>query len=677
MCRTFLFFTVILFTWGVEAPPAVAAAQPGAFGSGQILFGAGQDHTLQAVHLETDLTITVSGIVMSTVLHQSFINQTTEWQEATYVLPLADNAAVNDMEMRTGDRIIRAEIRERQQARKIYEQARQEGRKAALTEQSRQNLFRQTIANIAPGETIVVRLKMVQTVDYNAGVFSLRFPLTLTPRYIPGDPGHPEIPLLAPGRDGWAMATDQVRDAPLITPPMLPDAAAEMLNPVRISVLLDPGLALREINSLYHDVSISRHEARYRIELAEGQVPMDRDFVMTWCPVAGSEPAAAVFREEVEGRDHLLVMVLPPAPTEPIRALPREMLMVIDTSGSMQGTSIHQAKASLVHAIEGLRPEDSFNVIAFNSAWTRLFGSSQSADPWHLQRAKEWVSQLTAGGGTEMLPALQQALRAPIDENRLRHIVFITDGAVGNESALFAAIHAELGNARLFPIGIGSAPNSFLLRQAAGFGRGSYSMIGDVSEVGEKMRELFRRIDSPVITDISVTWPGEVEVYPQRIPDLYMGEPLLVAARADNLAGNIHIAGRSALDEWQRVLSLDTGGESEGTGVIWARAKVQELEDRLVRGADPALVRAEMVETGLAHALITRHTSLVAAEELISRLPGETQGAAAVPNAIPAGQVVNYPRTATNAGLTAVFGLLALMLGVLLWAIDIMTRRGS
>lgn len=661
-----VFFIITVTVYGGMPRPASAFTD---VGSGQIFFG-GEGGT-PALHLNSHVNFSINGIVAHVTVKQEFSNQTGEWQEAIYVFPLPETAAVNSMTMTIGERVIKAEIKEKQEARKIYQAAKAEGKKAALTEQSRPNLFQQAVANIAPAESIIVTLKFVQKIDYDAGNFSLRFPMTITPRFIPGSPliasveGLAEAVELSPNTKGWALATAAVPDAHLITPPMIQSVDDAIVNPISIDIELDPGLPLKEVGSLYHDISVSKAGDVYRIGFVEQVVPMDRDFVLAWRSVMGSEPRAAVFRETLGAEDYLLLMMLPPEEDEELAALPRDMLFVIDTSGSMQGSSIDQAKKSLTRALDNLRPGDRFNIIEFNSTSRKLFHTVQVADHYYVSQARTWVALLRAGGGTNMAPALAQAIDSPESEHYLKHIVFITDGAVGNEQGLFEMLHHRLGSARLFTVGIGSAPNSHFMRQAAKFGRGTFTHVGKLDEVESRMDNLYSKIDSPLATDIVINWPGEVEVYPARLPALYRGEPLLVVGRAPHLSGIVEVSGLTAHSPWHQRLSIDVKDSRPGVGTLWARSKIEALEDDRVAGRDAEEVKEELIAVALKHHLVSRYTSLVAVEEWVSRLPGDNLQTSAVPNLVARGQqlqTVMYPRTATNGPLLFLIGLLSLLL---------------
>lgn len=661
----------ILFLWG-GSPRQVFAAIPVSddIGAGQILFELPGGQTINALHLESSARFSISGIVTQVELTQTFQNQTGDFQEAVYVLPMPDTAAVNEMEMQIGHRLIRADIKERQAARKVYEQAKAEGKKAALVEQNRPNLYRQSIANIAPGESIVIRLTFIDSVAYDSGEFSYRFPMTLTPRYIPGEP---VTGVMKINESGWSLPTTQVPDANLITPPMvshgmISQTQAEsddgLINPIDINVSLDPGLELQEIGSPYHEIAVKRVDDRYNVSLVQGRVSMDRDFVLRWRPVSGREPQAAIFSETVAGEHYVLMMLLPPDHGQS-QPLPRDMIFVIDTSGSMRGSSIEQAKSSLLKALDRLRPQDRFNIIEFNSSWSRLFAGVQAPDAYTLNHAREWVARLGAGGGTNMLPALEQALADGDDEAQLKQIVFITDGAVGNERALFELIRERLGTTRLFPVGIGSAPNSYFMRQAAKHGRGTFTHIGSLIDVADRMQALFEKIDSPVASDFSLSWPVQSESYPQKIPALYQGEPLLLAARVSALQGELVVGGRTAGSSWTKSLELVSGNENPGIGTLWAREKIEHLLDLEIEGRDSAATWQDIVSIALAHKLVTRHTSLVAVEQVVSRFPEDDLKTSAVPNAVAQGQVLqqaSYPNTATPAGLLFLLGCLSLLL---------------
>ena len=521
----FASFVLLVAAMFIATAEAAAPETPSA---GTLLLKAG-DTTVPAPLVATDVRISISGIVARTHVLQRFINPGDDWREGVYVFPLPETAAVDQLQLRIGERRIAGVIRERAQARQAYEQAKQEGRKAALLEQERPNMFTTSVAPIGPRDEVVVEIEYQQTLRYDSGLFSIRFPMAITPRYITGTPTEH-----AGSGGGWSPDTDRVADGSRVTPPVVhPDAGGVM--PVSVSVELDAGFPLASLRSRYHAVKIDEGvDGRYLVKL-EGIVAADRDFELEWQPDLGRGPAAAVFTEPRDGKTYALVMMLPHANDTAQPRVRREATYIIDTSGSMAGTSIVQAKAALLYAIDRLAPGDRFNVIEFNSRSRPLFEAPMPVDPATIGRARSFVTSLKAEGGTEMREALTLALAPPRIEGFVRQVVFLTDGAVGNEHELFALIRERLDDRRLFTVGIGSAPNSHFMTKAAQFGRGTFTYIGDVREVQEKMGALFRKLESPVLTDVSIEWPVATEAWPKAIPDLYAGEPIVVAASLDSI----------------------------------------------------------------------------------------------------------------------------------------------
>lgn len=629
-----------------------------------------------AITQESKVHIKVSGMVAHVSLKQSFQNQSQNWVEGTYVFPLPDKAAVNRMRMVIGERIIEGKIKEKEEAKQLYHEAKAVGKKASLVSQQRPNMFTSKVANIGPNEIIMVELEYVETIAYDQGQFSLRFPMTITPRYIPGAPLQDQDKTVGPlktSASGWAVNTDQVPDASQITPYLNPNqpTAQNLINPICITAELDMGMPLQAIDSAYHNILMSREDSHYQIRLAAEKVSMTQDFTLTWRPQPGSAPRAALFSEEVDGENYALLMMVPPNKTTntetQLPILPKESIYIIDTSGSMDGVSIEQARQSLLYAIAQLNSNDRFNVISFNSTTHTLFNSAVPASPQNIDYAKRYVSGLQSGGGTEMLSALQAAFRDEAETGYIRQVMFITDGAVGNEQALFSTIQRKLGNSRLFTVGIGSAPNSHFMRKAAQFGRGSFTHIGKVSEVQKKMTALFTKLDNPIVSDIQINWPKgtQVESYPNRLPDLYNGEPLVVALKTSTLQGSLSLTGNTAGNPWQQELQLNGVQNHFGVATLWAKEKIASLLDEKTTGRPESEVRQAVLDVALTHQLVSPYTSFIAIEQVISRPSEEDMATKAVPNARPEGQgsqAFAYPQTATSAQLSLIWGALLLLL---------------
>ncbi|NOR37046.1 MAG: marine proteobacterial sortase target protein [Woeseiaceae bacterium] len=667
--------TLLLLASLMLGPAQANTTSPGEMQAGSLLMRMSEGYET-ATLLNTDVSINVNGLVARVSVMQEFRNEGSEWVEGIYVFPLPGGAAVDHMRLYVGERFIEGEIREKEQARKEYEQAKQEGKKTSLVEQQRANLFTTSVANIGPGESVIVEIEYLEDVRYEDGTFSLRFPMTLTPRYIPGEATSDRQ------GSGWSPDTTLVDDASLITPPMV---GMSKSHKVSLQARINAGMPLEIIASRYHPVNVSESTGHYSVALANGQASMDHDFELLWRPVPSSAPRGMAFAETVNGEPYYLLLVMPPDTAESSAArMPREMIFIVDTSGSMHGVSIEQARKALSRAIDGLQPGDLFNVIEFNSYPNPLFANSVPAGAVNISTARNFVSRLQANGGTEMRSALQLALRNPPSESYLRQIIFITDGAVGNEEGLFKLIEAKLGNARLFTVGIGSAPNSWFMRKAAETGRGTFTTISALHEVGEKMDRLFRKLEHPQVTNIDLQWPGgtRVDGYPAIVPDLYLGEPVSVRIRASSAfrpSDTIRIVGDSVAGAWSADLSLDVDAQSPGIAALWARARIADLLDKERRGADVAETRSAIVETALKHHLVSKHTSLIAVDKTPVRPAGDLLLKEQVPNLMAHGQssraIFGFPATATDGPALRLKGLLTLLAAMLILAMSAWMRR--
>jgi Ca-activated chloride channel family protein len=656
-------FGMALLLW---LPSPVRAAPPEEIvGAGTLYFSSDGRPRVQAPRVHTHVRMTVTGVVARVDVTQRFQNTSADWVEGLYAFPLPENCAVDRMRMQIGERIIEGKIQEKVQAEQLYQEARANGQRASLVQQHRPNLFRTSVANIGPEQSIDITIGYLQIVTLQQGRYSLRFPLTITPRYLPVG-SDVEVPLTMETPVGAvnAFSTSAVdRTALGDVQPLLaqPD---ERYHSVSFDIELQAGTAVENITSTYHRIRVEDHEAAYQIALTDGRVAPDQDFELAWTPVVHGEPAAVLFREHTAAGDHLLLMLMPPH--EKVQLVtPREVIFIIDTSGSMAGESLEQARGALLEALGTLAPTDKFNIIQFNSVHQSLFETPVTASLIDLRRAREYVLGLLSTGGTEMLPALTAAMNTPLAGEYLRQIIFITDGAVGNEDELMQAINTGLGDARLFTVGIGSAPNGFFMRKAAQMGRGTFTYIGATAEVAARMGELIRKVQQPALTNIELQWPSGVqpELAPARIGDLYADEPLVVTARVAREAhGVVQISGTSSRP-WARQLPLDAGESRTGISTLWARNTIEDLMDQQAGGRSDAEIREQVLPLALSYGLVTRYTSLIAVDRNPARPPGESLESQRVPNAQPQGSewsTVAYPSTATPAQLQLLIGMLAL-----------------
>ncbi|MBN2384328.1 marine proteobacterial sortase target protein [bacterium] len=621
-----------------------------------------RDSYILAPTLTTDVQMWITGLIVRAEVRQTFHNPSDEWLEGVYAFPLPESAAVDHLNMLIGNRVIEAELHERVEAQHMYNTARITGKKASLLSQERPNIFTMSVANIAPQEEIVVIINYQHHASFDGSQFQIRFPLVVAPRFSPGE-------LVLEGRSGrgWAQNTEAAHDAARIAPPLRTwDAGPD--NYVRISVELEAGFPIRKVISPYHDIDIFKIKPEFfRIELLDRVVPADCDFVLSWEPARDRLPQAAVFTQTDRDLPYALIMVMPPSNEDFAEVkLPRECIFVIDTSGSMHGNSIQQARQSLLFALERLQSDDQFNIIQCNSFAERLFEHSMPVTPETLEQAGSYIRSMRAKGGTHMLAALQQAFEDHGSLNRLRQVIFITDGAIDNEEQLFQYIEHNLKRSRLFTVGIGPAPNTHFMQNAARYGQGSFTQIGSSAEVATRMDLLFARIENPLLADIEIEWNDpDLEYYPSIVPDLYLGEPIVVCARLEQLRGQIAIRGNCNGFPWKVTLPLTPGQEHQSISTLWARKKIEELTDRILKSTstERAALRREIIAVAFDHNLVTKYTSLIAVDKTPGKPLDASRPRAHVPINLPAGwdMAAAYgclPQTATPSIILVMMGLI-------------------
>ncbi len=692
-----LYFTLLVLPFQVFANVPV----PEEITAGELIGKTPHGSTLSLPMVQTDVDINVTGPIARTVMTQTFKNPGNEWLEAVYAFPLPEKAAVDHLDLIVGERVIQGQIKEKNQAKKIYTEAKNQGKKTALVEQHRPNIFSTSVANIPPQGKIEIKLQYQQQLAWRDEGFSIRYPMAITPRYVPADqlPPSQNIEIKQEINAGWSVLPGELPNVVALNStsnlPFLDQQEIDNENKdgdvnkgrVSIRVTLNAGFPVEGLSSQYHQISHQEVDNNtFEVSLVEKTVVPDRDFVLQWRPVAGFSPKAAFFKEKVktqEGEEEYgLLMILPPELEQSIPQVNRETIFIIDTSGSMGGASIRQAKQALEMAIRRLKANDSFNVIEFNSSTSTLFASPRQATHINKRSALDFVGGLEAGGGTEMLPALKNALRMKShDKSAIQQVVFITDGAVGNEEQLLSYIHAELNQRRLFTVGIGSAPNSYFMKEAAHFGRGTFSFIGSPNEVKEKMQSLFNRIEKPVLTQLSLVTDSDVEILPQRLPDLYAGEPLSVAIRVNpsNVSGlqKATITGRLGQSQWQQHLTLNNAASQKGLSVHWGREEIQHWMRASIKGLSSDEVKKEVLRVALKHHLVSKYTSLVAVDVTPLRPLDKALESKAIKSKMPAGfspagfSQVNQPvlmaSGATNSQLFIISGLLALGMFGFVW----------
>ncbi len=548
----------------------------------------------------TDVHADVRGHVADVVVVQRFVNDRETPIEVVYTFPLPENAAVTDMKMVIGDRVIDSEVKKRDEARTAYVEAAAAGKTAALLEQERPNVFTQSVANIPGGATIDVEIHYLQTLSFDAGTFELVFPMVVGPRYP------------TPGSDASRVS------------PSVVGHGTRAGDDIAIAVDVDAGGPIAEITVPTHEVDVRRDDARVHVELAKADELPNRDFVLRWRPAPGEVRSTVVVGPPgPDGTGHFELLVVPPSIDVDARIGRREFVFVLDVSGSMSGEPLALEKTLLRDALLDLRPVDTFDVVAFASDASRLFDHPRPANAASIAEALQFVDGLEAGGGTEMSLGVQEALRSPVAEGRHRYVVFMTDGYISGEGELFAEAQALVKRqadahrvARVFAIGVGSSPNAYLIEGLAKAGSGMAIAVSGREDPERALAKIQHVVDSAILTDVRVDWKGARVSWmaPRRMPDLFASHLLVVHGRYRGKppAEGIELLARSGREKV--VLPVRVIASPEGDrvmGRLWARAMIDELEERLWRGDDED-ARRGIERLGLAYHLVTQFTSFVA-----------------------------------------------------------------
>jgi len=628
--------------------------------SGSMIYTLSDQSQLTQMALDTKVQMNITGTINRVKLEQVFTNPSNDWVEGVYVFPLPSNSAVDHLDMIIGKRIIEGQIKERKEAKKIYNKAKQAGKKASLIEQQRPNIFTAKVANIGPGETVKIAIEYQQAVTMDNDKFSIRFPMTIGDRYIPGK----RIKTSA-NATGMKSNTHRVNDASKITPP----TEININRPVDISINLKAGFNASVVSSSYHDVvvvdtnNLTKH---ITLDRAKGNHQADRDFELVWQADSSLTPKLALFTQQ-KGSDHYLMLMATPPSDEVFKKAntPREVIFVIDSSGSMMGSSMSQASKALMQAVNRLKPTDRFNIIDFDSDFDPLFDSAMPAIKINKKHGVRFAKNLHSSGGTEPLDAIKFAFssRDASSDNYLRQIIFLTDGQVGNEEEIFNTVRLNIDRDRLFTVGIGSAPNSHLMTKLSEFGKGAYTFIGDIAEVETKMTELFSKLESPALTNININFPIGINAEQAlgSIPDLYKGEAITAVFKLNAIPNNLTISGNTSDGVFSDNISINASNNTVGIDTLWARRKIDQLMNKYqaqYRRIERDQVQQEITNLAIDAHLVSKFTSLVA----VDITPSNTGDTALVTKVV--SKAVKAAKTATNAQLWMLLGLALIVLSV-------------
>jgi Ca-activated chloride channel family protein len=608
--------TLLYLSW---QQPTVALAD-----SGQITQGSLQaiDASGKAVGFcplrHTDVKAEISGFLSRVVVTQEFENPFKDKIEAVYTFPLPEEAAVDDMTMHVGARTVRGRILRREEAQAVYEAARAAGQVAGLLDQERPNVFTQSVANIAPGEKVTIEISYVETLKYEAGAYEFVFPMVVAPRYMPGTPTGSRT------GGGRSVDTTQVPDASRISPHVAAEGTRAG-HDISVDVRLDAGVPLDALASKTHDVQIERMGASAaHVTLKDKAVIPNKDFVLRY-DVAGGRIEDALLTHRANGDGFFTLILQPPDRVVPQEVTPKEIVFVLDTSGSMEGFPIEKAKESMRLALDGLYPQDTFNLITFAGDEHILFPQPVPATKENLRLARQFLRSREGRGGTEMMKAIRAALEPSDAQDHVRIVCFMTDGEVGNDMEIIGEVQKH-PNARVFSFGIGSSVNRFLLDKMAEYGRGEVEYVSLNDDGSAAARRFHERIRNPLLTDISVDWNGlpVADVYPKRIPDLFSARPVILTGRYRGPAsGVIRLKGRLAGQPFVREMKVDLPENLASHDVLaslWARERIDDLMGQDYEGLQHGNPHADLKETitqlGLEYRLMTQFTSFVAVEEM-------------------------------------------------------------
>lgn len=559
----------------------------------------------------TDVKAEISGFLSRVKVTQEFENNYSEKIEAVYVFPLPNNAAVDDMTMKIGDRTIRGQIRKREDAKEIYEAAKSNGQIASLLDQERTNIFTQSVANILPGEKVVIEISYVETLKYEDGQYEFVFPMVVGPRYIPGNPTGQQS-------GGFSPDTDKVPDGSKITPQVAKERAG---HDISIEVNLDAGVPLEKVESKSHQVDSAMLSANsYSVKLRDEKTIPNKDFILRY-DVAGKKIEDAVLMHRSEKGGYFSLILQPPDNPRVQDITPKEIVFVLDTSGSMEGFPIEKAKESMKLAIDGLNPQDTFNLITFAGDTSILFEKPVPATPDNLKKAQEFLAGRTGGGGTEMMKAIKAALDPSDAQDHIRIVCFMTDGYVGNEAEILAEIQKH-PNARVFSFGVGSSVNRMLLDKMSEEGRGEVEYVALTDDGSAAAKRFHERVRSPLLTDISVDFGSlpVADVYPKRINDLFSAKPVVIHGRFTKAgSGVIKLKGKSSGRETVREIPVnfpEAEADHDVLATLWARTRIDDLTSQDYQNGKPE-IREQITNLGLEYRLLTQFTSFVAVEERV------------------------------------------------------------
>jgi Ca-activated chloride channel family protein len=577
----------------------------------------------------TDVKAEVAGFIARVKVTQTFYNPTSERIEAVYVFPLPHEAAVDDMTMVVGGRKIVGVIKRRAEARQIYQEALAAGQTAALLEQERPNIFTQSVGNIDPGQEVNIEIRYVDVLNYDMGTYEFHFPMVVGPRFIPGGPvsSTPATPPELQGKVSPPVPnTDRVPDASRITPPVLKPGYRNG-HDVALSLQLDAGVPIQDLKVANHQAEIKREGDRQaEVTLSPADSILNKDFVLSY-HVVGKKPEMAVLAHTGDytaakrlGQGYFMLMIQPKEDERLTKSPPREIVFLLDVSGSMSGQPTEKVKEAMREMLKLCREIDTVQVITFASQTRQLFDKPVPINSQNVARALNFTEGLQGGGGTYMFDGVKRAIDQPKDAQRVRIVIMLTDGYIGNEAEIIEHVGKNCGDQiRFWAIGIGSSPNMFLIGGVARQGGGMGKKLELKENAAGLAEEVITRIQRAQLAKIAIDWGGldVAETYPAKIPELWAGRPVILFGRyAGGGAGEVAISGsvEGQPVRWPLQVTLPKSQAShDGLAKVWARKKIEDLMQQTYYQGSPA-VEEEVTAIALDYRLMSQYTSFVAVD---------------------------------------------------------------
>lgn len=613
----------------------------------------------------TEVSVKISGVIADVTVTQTYRNEGQRAIEAKYVFPGSTKAAVSGLNVRLADRLITAQIREKQQAQIEYDTAKKEGKTAALLEQHLPNVFQMNVANILPGDDVKVELRYTELLVPQSGNYAFVFPTVVGPRY--------NSPQSENAQAQW------------VAQPTLRAGVAPSTR-FTLKASIDTPMGLKEVRSSSHTIEVKKSDEDRHADVAlaaDGRPADNRDFVLDY-RLAGEKIESGLMLYKGQGQNadgsaenFFLAMVEPPKAVAASAISPRDYIFVVDISGSMHGFPLDTAKTVLERLIGGLRPSDTFNVLLFSGSNKMLSPKSVPATRANIEQALATIQNYSGSGSTELIPALKRVYAEPKDENVSRTVVLVTDGYVTVEREAFELVRKNLSKANVFAFGIGSSVNRSLMEGIARAGMGEPFIITDPIQAPEQAARFRRMVESPVLTNVKVTFGG-LDVYdvePQALPDVLGERPVIVFGkwRADaegKARGRVIVEGQGANGPYRQELRIDPQLRQDTAALrtLWARHRIQSLSDQETLEGGAAF-KERITELGLKYSLLTQYTSFIAVDKVVRNVAPQNSVDVNQPLPLPQGvselalgaEVPSTPEPETLGAIAVVLSMLAML----------------